>query len=177
MTGIGIPTEFKGIVFRSRLEARWAHFFDSLNWKWEYEPLDLQGYIPDFLIYGARSFLVEVKPIICLTDWDEYQLEVDVKVGDWRPSMDILLVGSSPLDPFIVGGGGIGMLRERGDWACAPWHLCYECGEASFHHMTQSYEGRPCGHYDGDQLIHEPPLYAIKSYWNRACNATQWRKP
>lgn len=36
-----IPTMYKGIQFRSRLEARWAVFFDTLGIKWEYEP---QGY-------------------------------------------------------------------------------------------------------------------------------------
>lgn len=36
-----IPTMYKGIQFRSRLEARWAVFFDTLGIEWEYEP---QGY-------------------------------------------------------------------------------------------------------------------------------------
>lgn len=40
----------KGIQFRSRLEARWAYIFDSMGWIWEYEPIDLNGYIPDFIV-------------------------------------------------------------------------------------------------------------------------------
>lgn len=36
-----IQTEYKGYLFRSRLEARWAVFLDSLGVKWEYEP---EGY-------------------------------------------------------------------------------------------------------------------------------------
>ena len=36
-----IQTEYKGYRFRSRLEARWAVFFDTLGVKWEYEP---EGY-------------------------------------------------------------------------------------------------------------------------------------
>jgi hypothetical protein len=36
-----IPTEYKGVKFRSRLEAKWAVFFDTLGIEWEYE---LQGY-------------------------------------------------------------------------------------------------------------------------------------
>jgi hypothetical protein len=36
-----IPTEYKGVKFRSRLEAKWAIFFDTLGIEWEYEP---QGY-------------------------------------------------------------------------------------------------------------------------------------
>ncbi len=32
-----IETRYKGYRFRSRLEARWAVYFDTLGWKWEYE--------------------------------------------------------------------------------------------------------------------------------------------
>lgn len=57
-----IPTSYGGVNFRSRLEARWAAFFDLLGWSWEYEPIDLAGYIPDFVV-GDRT-LVEVKPAL-----------------------------------------------------------------------------------------------------------------
>lgn len=33
-----IPTEYQGVKFRSRLEARWAVLFDMLNVPWQYEP-------------------------------------------------------------------------------------------------------------------------------------------
>jgi hypothetical protein len=45
-----IPTKYRGVQFRSRLEARWAAFFDLVGWPWRYEPLDLNGYIPDFIV-------------------------------------------------------------------------------------------------------------------------------
>lgn len=72
-----IPTSYAGVRFRSRLEARWAAFFDLLEWKWDYEPIDLNGYIPDFIvrrpmmsydgIAGLEDpFIVEVKPFV---DW------------------------------------------------------------------------------------------------------------
>lgn len=49
-----IETRYKGYRFRSRLEARWAVFFDALGIKWEYEPegydLGEAGwYLPDFI--------------------------------------------------------------------------------------------------------------------------------
>jgi hypothetical protein len=46
-----MPTKYGGIEFRSRLEARWACFFDRIGWKWTYEPLDGNAYIPDFLVH------------------------------------------------------------------------------------------------------------------------------
>lgn len=62
------PTKYSGVEFRSRLEARWAALFDLLNWKWEYEPIDLEGWTPDFKLaaadwmFGRRTFYAEVKP-------------------------------------------------------------------------------------------------------------------
>lgn len=49
------PTEYKGILFRSKLEARWAVFFDTFGVRWEYEPTQYtldNGllYKPDFLL-------------------------------------------------------------------------------------------------------------------------------
>lgn len=62
-----IPTRYKGYHFRSRLEARWAVFFDAMGLKWEYEPegFDIDGtmYLPDFrVVAGEIVFWYEVKP-------------------------------------------------------------------------------------------------------------------
>ena len=63
----GIPTKYNHCQFRSRLEAKWAAFFDLVGWKWEYDPFDLNGWIPDFLLIGTREkVLVEVKPFTSL---------------------------------------------------------------------------------------------------------------
>lgn len=60
-----IPTQYGGVNFRSRLEARWAALFDLCGWSWEYETLDLVGYIPDFVVtYRGEHAIVEVKPIL-----------------------------------------------------------------------------------------------------------------
>ena len=66
-----IQTEYKGYLFRSRLEARWAVFFDACGVDWEYEPegYDLGNglrYLPDFLLHGVEGrvtgdLYVEVK--------------------------------------------------------------------------------------------------------------------
>lgn len=61
-----IETNYAGCRFRSRLEARWAVFFDHLGVEWQYEP---QGYtigplgtpyLPDFWLPASRLW-VEVK--------------------------------------------------------------------------------------------------------------------
>ena len=61
-----IKTIYKGFAFRSRLEARWAVFFDAMGIKWEYEKEgyileDKTLYLPDFWLPESKVFL-EVKP-------------------------------------------------------------------------------------------------------------------
>jgi hypothetical protein len=61
-----IETHYKGYRFRSRLEARWAVFFDALNIKWEYESEGFEHeswgvrYLPDFRFIKTKTW-VEVK--------------------------------------------------------------------------------------------------------------------
>jgi hypothetical protein len=58
MTIQPIQTAYHGCLFRSRLEARWAVFFDTLQIPWEYEPEGFQTsagpYLPDFRIQFRR---------------------------------------------------------------------------------------------------------------------------
>ncbi len=60
-----IETEYNGYKFRSRLEARWAVFFDALGIQYHYEPegFDLDGvyYLPDFYLDDYKIY-IEIKP-------------------------------------------------------------------------------------------------------------------
>lgn len=61
-----IETYYNGYRFRSRLEARWAVFFDYLNIKYQYEPEgfklhDGTYYLPDFYLDDFDLY-VEIKP-------------------------------------------------------------------------------------------------------------------
>jgi len=61
-----IETRYAGYKFRSRTEARWAVFFDSMGIEWEYE---LEGFVldngkcflPDFYL-PKHKYYAEVKP-------------------------------------------------------------------------------------------------------------------
>lgn len=73
-----IETSYKGYRFRSRLEARWAVFFDALGVAWEYEKqgydLGLAGwYLPDFWLPDYR-YWVEIKPNLDAVAIDEKKL-------------------------------------------------------------------------------------------------------
>ena len=60
-----IETEYNGYRFRSRLEARWAVFFDAFGIKYQYETegFEVNGwrYLPDFYLPEYEVY-VEVKP-------------------------------------------------------------------------------------------------------------------
>jgi len=60
-----IPTTYRGIRYRSRLEARWATFFDELHIRYAYEPKAFthegENYVPDFYLPATKTW-VEVKP-------------------------------------------------------------------------------------------------------------------
>lgn len=71
-----IETRYKGYRFRSRLEARWAVFFDEARIEWEYEAegfnLDGTKYLPDFFLPNLGTY-VEVKGSGDISDneWDK----------------------------------------------------------------------------------------------------------
>lgn len=61
-----IETQYKGCLFRSRLEARWAVFFDAmeLDWVYEHEGYELGKYgryLPDFY-FPSSDLYIEIKP-------------------------------------------------------------------------------------------------------------------
>ncbi len=69
-----IETRYKGYRFRSRLEARWAVFFDAVKTPWEYEPegydLGTFGwYLTDFFLPDLGIW-IEVKPNRNVVDQD-----------------------------------------------------------------------------------------------------------
>lgn len=109
-----IPTSYAGVDFRSRLEARWAAFFDLAGLTWDYEPIDLPGWTPDFLLRARTgSLLVEVKPID-LSDGDVS--EFDKAFNYWR-NYQVLLLGLGPL----VRTGVIGAILDTPDASANDW--------------------------------------------------------
>lgn len=61
-----IQTWYKGIKFRSRLEARWAVLFDTIGAEWEYEPEGFKSsdgtyYLPDFILHNVCYELTDLE--------------------------------------------------------------------------------------------------------------------
>lgn len=90
-----VPTAYAGTVFRSRLEARWAAFFNLCGWKWQYEPYRLPGWLVDFSLSWRIGAIVacEVKPIELYAS-DKLLRETFAKAI--RPNTPTLLLGRFP---------------------------------------------------------------------------------
>lgn len=174
-----IPTHYEGVRFRSRLEAKWAAFFDLMGWPWTYEPFDLEGYIPDFTIDFDRPVLVEVKPYttteeIC-DDPERARVRVDLAAG-W--AHEVLLVGTKIWDePCGNGYYTLGLLRdELGRWGKAfPFH-CVDCGEPSFAHADAGWHCRRKGCGYGSEHI-DVLTQPFAADFREAANRVQWRRP
>ena len=90
-----IETEYKGYRFRSRLEARWAVFFDEMQTSWLYEAEGYElpsgrRYLPDFYL-PSIGVHVEVKPTKEIGDLDVEKLCAFAVDGN---SPLLLLVGT-----------------------------------------------------------------------------------
>jgi hypothetical protein len=99
-----IETRYKGRRFRSRLEARWAIFFDMARIKWEYEfegykLNDGTSYLPDFYLPESKTF-VEIKP------HDKELVDKGLQKCDefvFSTKKDILLIGGNPsIDEYFT---------------------------------------------------------------------------
>jgi hypothetical protein len=192
-----IPTLYKGRNYRSRLEARWAAFFDLLGWHTEYEPIDFNGWIPDFVIYEAETVYVEVKPITRFPPDSQIVDEIDNSGCD----KEVLIVGST----VPIQSGLIGWLRQdlsdvtdsnEPYWIWAGAALGIWAGNETntegrrtskgkrerifgFCHEEQSFIDRITGFYNGGchGFCDESDLARLKLLWARAGNQVQWKKP
>jgi len=110
-----IETQYNGYRFRSRLEARWAIFFDMIGLKYEYEMegYDMQGirYLPDFYIpYFDRWLEIKGKP---LSDYEMKKCEEFCFRKDNKNIKFSILIGTPEIvriDDFI------GILEYVWEW-------------------------------------------------------------
>src|ERR1700722_16872373 len=110
-----IPTVYKGIAFRSRLEATWAAYFDALElaWSYEQEGYRLQrdiGYLPDFHLFQPHyehELFVECKPP---------SNESVRKAGIFVMESGRTLVLALPAGRFFLGPRRYAKLLVNNDW-------------------------------------------------------------
>lgn len=148
-----IETYYNGFRFRSRLEARWAVFFDAMKIPYEYEPEgykfeDDTLYLPDFRIQVRhRSYTDEWEPVFVeikglMSPRDKQKIE---KLSEYYP---VIVLGELPanekgyFDWFHEHDGFHSYRYMDGDeypaafsiyedipWICGPDHDQYDGGK------------------------------------------------
>ena len=171
-----IPTTYNGVNFRSRLEAKYAAMFDQLGWNWEYEPVDMNGWIPDFIIRGVRPIYVEIKPIFEVAEAKLIGGDIVTALNlHHHPRVEALICGASlPQNSFDV--PALGWLWDEWDHSWSPSHVFgLEGGGYDICSDSGSYAGRTTGTYDGGNHLHfgEADLVLM---WRQAGNMVQWRR-
>lgn len=155
-----IQTRYKGHYFRSRIEARWAVFYDSLSIEWMYEPEGyvVRGvpYLPDFYIPHLDCF-IEIKgaePTDEEKDKARWLCEVTKKsVYIFFGAMDSSH-GDSAIE-YMIWTGDDGKQFPVEDTGKA-WAKCPKCGDSGITHCGDP--GRlPCG-CDGVRHEYHPRI-------------------
>jgi hypothetical protein len=190
-----IPTLYRGRQYRSRLEARWAAFFDLLGWNAEYEPFDLGKWSPDFMLASSPNALgplVEVKPEITRADFD--RMVSACRERNMLPRVRaVILVGSAPVLCRIKGQlkvligemsyepeAGTGSLVAAICWLPAPNRPGLRADVASIC-GTDPDHCQPCGllsrtpigcHFEA--VLYYPEY--VMDLWARATNAVQYQR-
>jgi len=121
-----IQTSYAGCRFRSRLEARWAVYFDRLGIDWDYE-------IEGFVMRNRLGLFDFPESFAYLPDFwlPERQLWVEVK-GEWTPEAahkslnaaalfgDLVVLGTPPRSVFR--STGVRLHFHKGDLFATPWY-------------------------------------------------------
>lgn len=193
MTTYGIPTVYNGIQFRSRIEAKWAAMFDLLKWPWEYEPIDLNGYIPDFVLSFQKPMIVEVKSYLDSPfDWMKCDHEAGsaltkIARSGWRGE-GLLVGGAMTPDRRAMGHCGVqgpdpinpGLLfnchedsAKTGELYAEPFGFKACCGGPV--DVVGVFFCRQCGDHDEGPTLMDSTR--IVSLWRQATNVVQWKSP
>lgn len=140
-----IETIYNGYRFRSRLEARFAVFFDAIGIKYQYEPegyefTDGTKYLPDFYLPDANEYF-EVKGEMNSEDWHKIEM---LEKESGKPVAigysDFTFQASHDYGRYILDGDC------EDSWLCR----CKKCNHLYFLGGRGSWACTSCGYYDGD---------------------------
>jgi hypothetical protein len=183
-----IPTNYNGINFRSRLEAKWARFFDLLGWKWDYEPVDFDGYIPDFYLHGDKPCFVEIKPAMRVSELITLNEQSYTAMQGTGKRMLYLGAAINITDPRCPYDGNedcefigtmVDFLTEKdedGDFVYegdyAYFIDCYKCGGVSFTGVNLGWASHCCDAH----TKHHSTVTDVCHLWKEATNTTQYKR-
>lgn len=163
-----IPTIYKGVRLKSRLEGDVAFLIDNLGYEWLYEPQSylLENgihYLPDFYLPKLKLF-IECRGYE--TDKGEAQISGFAKmIADGKIGQDLIKQPKIPqgvcnehIDYFVIGPDKCtfyectvryGVSKNEDVTLCE----CKKCKRWFFVGTIGSYQCRNCGEWDGDNHI------------------------
>ena len=158
-----IPTKYKGVTFKSRLESRFAEWCHTHNHRWMYEPEALgdfsQGYVPDFYLPESK-LIVEIKPPFFVDETYKMDLLLNASefnkfslvVASMESELSVLRYSESLDDDALSFEAEINSEFKRSWDICGQITagFCKKCGSLHFYGYG-SWKCRGCGYYDGDQ--------------------------
>jgi hypothetical protein len=126
-----IQTHYKGHKFRSRLEARWAVFFDALGIKWIYEPegyeLDCGTlYLPDFFLPEVKLWLSDKKGVFLEVKPPVREIEGKWEIFGLQSEYPIIMIGELMPEGFDLANYYIE--AEKGFW----WFVSKNGGDGPY---------------------------------------------
>jgi hypothetical protein len=147
-----VPKTWRGVRFRSTLEADWACTLDHWQIEWTYEPETVQlpsgtWYQPDFYLPGISTWF-EVKGAHNERLEKTQELADTTNVSEWWFPGQAVVIGRAPLARWanweVLPGECMNMLAQ-----------CKKCWHRWFMDDYRSFECRHCGEYDGDGHLAE----------------------
>jgi len=181
-----IETHYKGYRFRSRLEARWAVFFDALNVVWEYEregfELESGRYLPDFWLPASEAW-VEIKG----SRPTKQEMEKCTQLAEATGRPVHVFFGQVAHDPFwtrdfetdglwgaftVLPSCKCGQLKRGLYSRFTSWGICHGCDEPF---VQDAAAGCPCRpdwyHCERDKTVHKSKdaCYLDKTGRRRRC--------
>lgn len=195
-----IPTTYKGVNYRSMLEARYAAWFDLSGIRADYEPEAFDGYIPDFMLSNLRCqhhMVVEVKgrfesfdlAKIRRSGWGRDGYETDEREQLYKQLL------SKPWDRSEIGRARTSAILDDIMWAESPfWGNILVLDGRGPSNATLFWRS-PANNYQGTErrrqidLFYNPegvvgsredspywmPKDATEDTWLEAGNLVQWR--
>lgn len=185
-----IETRYKGYRFRSRLEARWAVFFDNVGFNWKYEnegyESDRGRYLPDFDLGNGTFAEVKGDKFALSREYEKHEMLHDF--GGVLPGFcesvgsanGLILLGEIPageegvsyFHPIIQHDSGLHrswiMFGHGKNWF-EDGNRLIQVGDGTLSMLCELDSDIICGKKDG--WIVETKEFRFKRYYPKVCEA------
>ena len=141
------PTAYNGYLFRSKLEAKWAVFLDTLSIPYVYEPeaficSDGSQYTPDFYLptcylrdKSGKGVYLEIKPLY----WQDDRVYVDRIQSAFNDEVCAVLMTGDPYEVISLAHVDDNQQLSPHWDNCMVMVYCEQCGALKFEYNEGNY--------------------------------------